>query len=220
MCYFVSGQFCSLAANTLRKESKDFAPTKKFNSLSDASSLFEKLINWGLSLLPWILIMLENMAVSKIPYVGKVVGLLSNLIYFAYNIFSNYWVIINSKTINSSSVPLSSSTFDRYSYVEMNFPYFMGFAFPVVFPTFILIPNVYISTLLFTTASFFSIVCAWPSVDPKADSYKDSIKIGNFCFFIFYFIYLLKVCFIVTQVNYTQRKDLFIIIHFHLFLVK
>lgn len=186
VCYVVSGQFGKHMVDVLRSESESLGPSSKYYKPKPLSTseqrpllkIYHLLVNFGLTFVPLAGVMVQNMVIPRIPIpvIAQLAGVISNLVYFSFNVFSVHWLRISINPSNSSFFPSSFDLLDRFRFVEQNWPYFIGFVFPTVITSHFIIPvfvvpfvatkiKLFISPLFFTTIQVFSMITAWPVVE-------------------------------------------------------
>lgn len=178
-CYIISGQFGGFMTKLLRADSEVLNRTQQYYQPKPLSTpgqnILRVLIKFGLKLVPFVGIMAQNMALPMIPIpiLGRLAGFVSNLIYFAYNVFSLHWMSASLNPSVSKSFPSSYEILDRFRFVERNWAYFIGFVFPTILTSYFIIPTfvapifpaevgMFLSPLFFTTAQVFSMIVSWP----------------------------------------------------------
>lgn len=81
-----------------------------------------------LNMVPVIAILLELAVLAKIPYVGFLLEMMSRALYYSYVIWSFKW---NVEKRNSPGPSIAS----RMSYMERNWPYYVGYSLTLVIVT-------------------------------------------------------------------------------------
>jgi hypothetical protein len=136
-------------------------------SLEKIKYLISNLVDYGLTLVTWAGIILQNSFVPSFfalflpSFFVRIIGLFCNVQYTAFYVFTVHWMELsfdlrikesqdNNKKQNTHllSFPYSPSIVGRVSFIDKNFPYFFGFVFPIVFIPFF--PLYYFSSIFFS----------------------------------------------------------------------
>ena len=91
--------------------------------------LFHRIIDVVLLFAPTVCLVTQTILLSSIPFVGRLVALPFSALYQAYLSFSANWKLLSNEALQSSHFPVSSETIDMFTFIEVNWPYFLGFGF-------------------------------------------------------------------------------------------
>lgn len=146
-CFQLSSMFCRKITSEIvspgSTSTPAATPSEEKKLPMNIAVMIVKGIEAAIGMVPIIVVIVELSLLQMIPYIGSVVSSIARALYYSYVIWTFKW---NEVSHASPGTEVNA----RMSFVQQNWPYFVGYSLPLVIFTAIL-PAKFISTWAYAT---------------------------------------------------------------------
>ncbi|KAJ4460098.1 hypothetical protein PAPYR_3829 [Paratrimastix pyriformis] len=134
----IAGMFCRKITNQIVDPDSPPTPSEKKPFPRDPIEIILMALNVAIGMIPIITVILELSIIHAIPYVGMPLEIISRSLYYSYTIWSFKWAVVERNRPGTSVA-------EKMTYLERNWPYYVGYSLPLVLLTTFL-PAPYVGT--------------------------------------------------------------------------